>query len=212
MKKFSDEYLNILNTTLAGINLTNIKDSEEFFNKQILDSVLPLEHSAKFKDLVLKYGLVVDIGFGGGFPIIPLAYKCSDVKFIGIEARKKKVSAVEQISNHFKLQNVCLKHVRCEEMIFDKTSVITLKAVGKIEDFLKKIRCTCKQFVFFYKGPNYKELESINNLKKNWKLIEEKEINIPGAEGRFLIGFEIEKNVPRGTFSKKDLVKLSEFL
>jgi 16S rRNA (guanine527-N7)-methyltransferase len=49
MKEFSEKYLELLTGEFAGINLTRIESPEEFYNKQILDSVLPEVHSDIFK-------------------------------------------------------------------------------------------------------------------------------------------------------------------
>jgi hypothetical protein len=53
------------------------------------------------------------------------------------------------------------------------------------------------------------EGEQIKNIEKNWKLLENQEIKVPGTQQRFLVSFE-SVNVPRGT--AKTLVKLSDFL
>ena len=71
MLDFSLKYLQILKTDLAGLNLTNILDDEEFYHKQILDSINPYLQSASFQAEVKEKGVVVDVGFGGGFPILP---------------------------------------------------------------------------------------------------------------------------------------------
>jgi hypothetical protein len=64
---------------------------------------------------------------------------------------------------------------------------------------------------FFYKGPNFLELEGeqVKKLEKTWKLLENQEIKVPGTQQRFLVSF-LSQNVPRGT--AKSLVKLSDFL
>ena len=50
------------------------------------------------------------------------------------------------------------------------------------------------------KGPNFYTLEAdqIKLAQENWKVIEEKSIEVPGTEGRLIIGFE-SRNVPCGT-------------
>lgn len=222
MKDFAKKYLDILENELKGINLTRITNFDDFYNKQILDSVLPVDHSETFRNVLDGTRLLVDIGFGGGFPILPLAYKYKDspeYMFLGMEARSKKAKAVTTICDAFELSNCTLEHLRCENVFFDETCVITLKAVGKVEDFLLKLSTNSQLYVFFYKGPNFYELEDLSNVLKYWEVIEEKKIDVPGTDGRLLIGFK-NKNVPRGTakFSKKyqllqkKLVKLSNFL
>lgn len=212
MLDFSYKYLHLLKTKYEGLNLTRILDQDEFYNKQILDSIQPYLDSPVFQEQVQKTKLVIDVGFGGGFPILPLAKMLPDVKFIGIESRRKKVDAVQDIANELKLTNVKLIHARLEEVYFDRPCTITFKAVGKMINYLPIIYSTQKNFtVFFYKGPSFEELEGGDweLLAQDWKMIEDRQVKIPGAEERVLFGVE-PINVPRGT--PKILVKISNYL
>lgn len=211
MLDFSIRYLNILKTQFEGLNLTKILEPDEFYHKQILDSILPYQESKLFQEDVKKTGLVVDIGFGGGFPILPLAKLLPHVKFVGVESRKKKAEAVTVIAQELGLTNVTLVHSRLEDFLFDKPATVTFKAVGKIGDYLPLICGKYPMKVFFYKGPSFLELEGdqIKMLKKDWKLLENQEIKVPGTQQRFLVSFS-SLNVPRGT--AKTLVKLTDFL
>lgn len=212
MLDFSIRYLNILQTKLKGLNLTNILDPDEFYHKQILDSINPYLQSELFKEHVLKRKVVVDVGFGGGFPILPLAKLLPEVQFVGVETRRKKVDAVKLIAEDLGLTNVKLVHSRLEDFLFDRPATITFKAVGTAIDYLPIIHRTTNDIsVFLYKGPNFMELEGkdLPKLEKEWKLLENQEIKVPGTQQRFLVSFA-SQNVPRGT--SKTLVKLSEVL
>lgn len=211
MLDFSIQYLHILKTKLAGLNLTKILDADEFYNKQILDSINPYLQSEFFKEKIAETKIVVDVGFGGGFPLLPLAKLLPDVQFIGVESRRKKVDAVKLIAEELKIPNVTTVHSRLEDFHFDRPCVITFKAVGTVADYLPIISANNdKMSVFFYKGPSFHELES-ESLKKisGWKLIKDEAIKVPGTEQRHLVSF-LSQNVPRGT--GKSLVKLSDFL
>lgn len=211
MREFSNNYLNFIKNNLKGLNLTNIFDEEEFFNKQICDSILPIEKSECLKKLLVEIELIVDVGFGGGFPIIPLAWKFPQYKFLGLEARKKKVVAVNQIKKYFKLENVLLNHMRFENVLFDRTVIILFKAVGNIVDILSRLNFSNNIYVFFYKGPNVHQLEDFNRISNKWEQVENKFFELPGTNGRYLVGLK-NKNVPRGTFKDNNLVKLSEII
>jgi 16S rRNA (guanine527-N7)-methyltransferase len=210
MKNFSNEYLELLRGEFAGINLTRIEDPEEFYNKQILDSLFPLNESKVFKNKILEAGILVDIGFGGGFPILPLAKNLPKIKFFGFDARSKKVEVVKLIAEKLRLNNVKLAHARVEDILFDKPVVITLKAVGKISDFLPLIKTTEKILVCFYKGPKIYELEELDSIEKSWELVEEIAYDLNGTEGRTFLCFR-NKNVLRGTINNK-LIKFSGLL
>lgn len=206
MRDFSDYIFHYLKNELAGINLMAIDDPDEFFYKQILDSIEPLKESVSFFQAIDKAGLVIDVGFGGGLPLLPLAYTLPHIQFLGIEARRKKVYGVQSLIRSLTLKNVICHHIRLEDLWIDKAAVLTFKAVGKVVDLLPKIRGTKDVCAFFYKGPHLFKLENISSLSstemgKNWKQIENKSYEIPHAEGRILIGFR-GQNVPRGTLKK----------
>ena len=212
MKDFAKKYLDLLTGEFSGINLTRIESPEDFYNKQILDSVMPMTESKTFRNALEKTNLLVDVGFGGGFPILPLAFKNPDVKFIGMDARAKKAQVVQKIADNLGLTNAHLKHQKLEYVDFDVDTVITFKAVGKVSDMLPKLRTDKTLYVFFYKGPNFYELEDIEELlEKDWELIEEKSYDVPGTEGRVLLGFKNRK-VLRGTFVTEKIIKFSSLL
>ncbi len=210
MKEFAQKYLELLKGEFAGINLTRIDSTEEFYQKQILDSVLPETESEVFKNALESTGILVDVGFGGGFPILPLAFNNPDKKFFGFDARAKKVQVVQKIANTLGLKNVFLKHVRVEHVDFDQDVVITFKAVGEVSELLPLLRTNKNLYVFFYKGPNFYEKEDIQDmLETNWELIEEKSYAVPGTEGRVLLGFK-NKKVLRGTIVTEKIIKFSQ--
>lgn len=213
MKEFSEKYLNLLKGEFAGINLTRIGSPEEFYQKQIVDSVLPETHSAVFKRELERTKVLVDIGFGGGFPILPLAFTNPDKLFIGFDARAKKVEVVTKIADRLGLTNVKLKHMRLEEIDFDVDAVITLKAVGKVTDFLPLFRSSKTLHIFFYKGPNFYDLEEIEPILKEWDVVEEISYDVPGTEGRVFLGFK-NKKVLRGTMmpNAPKIIKFSSLL
>jgi 16S rRNA (guanine527-N7)-methyltransferase len=210
MKEFSKKYLDLLTGEFAGINLTRIQSEEEFYQKQIVDSVLPETESEVFKEQLEKTKILVDIGFGGGFPILPLAFNNPDKKFYGFDARAKKVEVVRKIADKLELKNVKLMHYKVEEIEFDKDVVVTFKAVGKVSDFLPLFKTTKTLHVFFYKGPNFYDLEDIESVLDNWEVVEEISYDVPGTEGRLLLGFK-NKKVLRGTKTEKN-IKFSSLL
>jgi 16S rRNA (guanine527-N7)-methyltransferase len=210
MLDFSVRYLHLLNTKFAGLNLTKILDQDEFYHKQILDSINPYLQSEFFQQQVQQHKLVVDVGFGGGFPLLPLAKLLPEVQFVGVETRRKKVDAVRLIAEDLGLSNVKVVHARIEDFYVDRPAVITFKAVGTVADFLPKIYCSRPTHVFFYKGPSYREVEAVPAQKlQHWRQVHCEEISVPGTDLRLLVSF-VGQNVPRGTV--KMLVKLSEIL
>ena len=138
MINFTKLYYDLLTNEYKGINLTRITDYKEFQLKQIEDSIEPIKQSNVFKDSLFENKIMLDIGFGGGFPILPIAYLHPDIKFLGIDTRSKKAKVVQEISGKLGLKNVNLHHLRLENLLIDRNITCTLKAVGKVNDFLNK--------------------------------------------------------------------------
>jgi 16S rRNA (guanine527-N7)-methyltransferase len=214
LEEFSRSYLKLLTDDFKGINLTRILDAEEFSIKQIYDSIYPFVcHGPLKKHLLEKKGLL-DVGFGGGFPLLPLAKCFPEVAFKGIEARGKKVNVVGQIAEKLSLHNVTLKHIRIEDILIDKPIVITLKAVGEIGQFLEKVNYQpgVSFVVVFYKALEVDTKEDFSSLK-GWKLEERFPYLLPNGHQRFTFCFTPKINVPRGTKELKNiLVPLSSIL
>lgn len=148
------------------INLSAIRDANWILMKHINDS---LELN---KILKIKNGKTIcDIGTGGGFPLLPLAMSNEGSLFIWIDARKKKVDAVNDMIEKLWLKNVECKWTRIEN--FDeKFDFVTARAVGHVDkiiprsyDLLKKSGC----FVF-YKQYDETEYQSLLNVCKKYKL------------------------------------------
>ncbi|MBI2521421.1 MAG: class I SAM-dependent methyltransferase [Bdellovibrio sp.] len=206
---FTDRYLALLNGPLKGLNLTRILNREDIFNKQVLDSVIPMRRSSKLSEIIGRHHLIVDVGFGGGFPLFPLAIEFSEERVIGIESIGKKVRACGQIKDSLGLANITLINNRVEKILIDRDALITFKAVGRIEDLLPFINVAqeCDVSVLFYKGPSFSE--ELAFVNPSWSLSEIFEYKLPDQSNRATLLYH---NVPRGTFSNKSLVKLSELI
>ncbi|MCK5072065.1 MAG: class I SAM-dependent methyltransferase [Bacteriovoracaceae bacterium] len=211
MKEFSKKYLEIINNKFKGLNLVSVKEFEKFEQLLVQDSIKPLSEVLKFSQSIRSKKYIIDIGFGGGFPLLPLALKNTEKTVIGIDARKKKVIAVGEIAKELKIPNVILIHSRVEDIVIDIEATVTIKAVGDIENILKKINTTKRLNVFFYKGPNIDKKEEYKDILSNWKNITNEKYDLNGTDGRTIVGFQ-NKNVPCGTFLKKKLVKLSTII
>lgn len=210
MKRFCSEYLEIIQKEYSGLNLTRIIDPDEFFEKHVQDTLIPLQENTFFEKQILQRGTLLDVGFGGGFPLLVLAKKYPMIKIRGIEARKKKSLAVNEIAKRLNLFNVETIHCRLENFFLDRPAVITFKAVGKIEEYLKLIQTDKILDIFFFKGPSVYHEE---NLEVSGFQQTHHHYYKVGENERNLFAYQ---NVPRGTAnlttSKKQLVKFSSIL
>jgi 16S rRNA (guanine527-N7)-methyltransferase len=210
LKAFAQDYFNILFTKFAGLNLTAMKDFEDFYIKQILDAQIPVDECLEFNKTLSEFNTIIDVGFGGGFPLLVLAKLYPSKQFIGLEARGKKAQAVSEIAHMLGLNNVKTFHMRIEDVIIDIPALITFKAVGKVQDFLPMINSNNLQKVYFYKSISFTEAEEVFITKiPQWKIFSKEEYQLQGADSRLMVGF-VGKNVLRGTTKK--LVKLSDIL
>lgn len=208
--EFSKQYLEILNSDFSGLNLTAYKSLEEIHLLQTEDALKAASISPIFSKLI-KDNPIVDVGFGGGFPILPLASQFPKTQFRGFEARQKKSIAVNQIAQKMGLDNVKTFHQRYEVVLWDRPCLVTFKAVSKVEQLLSQFKLATQIHVAFYKGPQFHQLESLEKIKKTWELIEESAYSLSDGQERVLLIFK-PKVVPRGTNNQSDLVKLSHFL
>ncbi len=105
LQKYSVELLKWNRKT----NLTSIKDPFEVAVKHIIDSAYP----AKIIDGAKK---IIDLGSGGGFPVIPLKILKPEISFVMVESSRKKVTFLKHIIRTLNLKNIEAVNIRCEEL------------------------------------------------------------------------------------------------
>ena len=186
---FTQHYLHIIHTKYKGLNLTRIQHEEDFYHKHYLDSVLPLREIPFFRQGLLASQKIIDVGFGGGFPLLPLACELPQKVFHGIEARKKKVDAVTEIAREMGIKNVSISHQRLEETTLETQTVFLFRAVGSIADCVKKIPPKHGLTCFFYKGPRYSPRKELMGLHR-WKVAHSGEVSVPQTNRRFIIAMK----------------------
>ncbi len=79
---------------------------------------------------------ILDLGTGGGFPLLPLAITFPHHRFTGLDSVKKKMDAVQRIVDALSIANVSLVTGRAEELgnnakhreVYD---IVTAKAVAE---------------------------------------------------------------------------------
>ncbi len=200
---FCRKYLDLITGPYAGINLTRITDLEVFQIKQYQDSIIP------FKKMCDPIGAkVFDIGFGGGFPILPLANEFQNISFTGIETRNKKVRIVGEIAESLGLKNTSFIHGRFEDFLFPAGSVVVNKAVATVKKVLDNINVEKDVTICFYKGPNFFTLEGkeLETIRENWSIIAKEEYSLSNGDPRVFFVVK-SKSVLRGT-NQKNLTKL----
>lgn len=120
------------------INLTALRDSEKCWIGNVLDS-LPL---LDVVDKLGSPGAFLDVGTGGGFPLLPLALAMPETRWTGLDSTGKKIDAIRRITNDVGISNVGLVTARAEDAARDKThreqyDVVTARAVADLSVLLE---------------------------------------------------------------------------
>ena len=93
------------------INITAIKDPDEFYKKNILDS-LAIKACPQFENVKS----VMDLGTGGGFPGLPLAINYPEKEFLLVDSIGKKLKVIDDVISKLSISNAKTFHSRAEDL------------------------------------------------------------------------------------------------
>lgn len=131
----------------AKINVISRKDMNAFYVQHVLHSL------AIAKVISFKEGTkILDVGTGGGFPVIPLAIMFPKAKFTAVDSIGKKIKVVKAIGSSIQLKNISAIHSRVEELD-DQFDFIVSRAVTRTANFIPWMR-NKKRFQSFNDLPN----------------------------------------------------------
>jgi 16S rRNA (guanine527-N7)-methyltransferase len=196
-----DQLISLMKYTLIAnekFNLTAIKNEEEFLEKMIFDSALPL----KYMDLKGKN--VIDIGTGAGFPGLVLSILEDEANYTLLDSTSKKI---EHIKTFAKNENLHVTGVsfRAEEYArknIEKFDVAFARAVASLNILLEIITPLLKVGGTFValKGPNVdEEIKLSKNALKilGLEIVENHNLFLPETnEERNILIIKKVKNTP----------------
>jgi 16S rRNA (guanine527-N7)-methyltransferase len=113
------------------INLISRKDMENLYERHILHS-LGIAKVVTFK----KGTRIVDVGTGGGFPLVPLAIMFPQCTFHGIDGIGKKITAVKGVVEGLGITNCTAEQVRSMDHKA-RYDVIVSRAVTTLPEFIR---------------------------------------------------------------------------
>jgi 16S rRNA (guanine527-N7)-methyltransferase len=113
------------------VNLISRKDFEHLYERHILHS-LGIAKVVQFK----KGTRIVDVGTGGGFPLVPLAIMFPQCTFHGIDGIGKKITAVKGVIAGLGITNCTAEQVRSEDHK-GRYDVIVSRAVTTLPEFIR---------------------------------------------------------------------------
>lgn len=116
------------------INLTSIREMEGVVEKHILDSLVVAR-------LLDKSSRILDMGSGGGIPIIPLALALPHQAFFSVDSVGKKINFQHHIKRRFGLKNLEIRCARLEDLsdagpVWNGFDVIIARALAHTNDLL----------------------------------------------------------------------------
>lgn len=156
-------------TMNSQLNLSAIRDAEGVYVKHILDSL----ELTKILDLT-QYTSVCDVWTGGGFPLLALAHqgsKTPNLQFTGIDARRKKVDAVNTMIAQLGLTNAKAIRSRIEDH-HQTYDIVTARAVAYITELLPRCVPLCRVggLICLYKQDLPEEYDAMMALLPKYKL------------------------------------------
>lgn len=132
------ELLNVFLAENRKLNLSALRTEEQCWVGNILDSLAFLDAAIDLP----PHASMIDVGTGGGFPLLPLSIALPDVSFVGLDAIAKKMCAVERIVQALGLRNVRTCIGRTEKIGHDprhrqQYDVALSRAVGRLNTLLE---------------------------------------------------------------------------
>src|SRR5690606_32793583 len=117
------------------INVISRKDMESLYLKHVLHSL----GIAKFVQEFAPGTRILDVGTGGGFPVVSMAILVPNVQFHLIDAIGKKIKVVREVAQAIGLTNVEADHIRAEQLDY-KYDFVVSRAVTRLGDFIPWVR------------------------------------------------------------------------
>lgn len=131
-----ERYADLLVETNPKINLiSRAADLQTEIQNQLVLSLIPAQLISK------PVRAWIDIGSGGGFPVVPLAVLLPTTEFTAVEQVAKKAYFVERASQTLKLQNLKVVASPIEDIMSFPSQpaweVVSIKAVTELEQSLR---------------------------------------------------------------------------
>lgn len=157
MKESRNKLISVFMERNSKINLSAIRNPDDIYTKHILDALEVWNIPAR-NDLYTSYTdtqkqcFVCDLGTGWWFPLLPLAIQRPAYRYTGLDARKKKLSAINKMITELWLTNAKTFRSRAEEHTM-RYDIVTARWVAHAEMLLPRVEKLLKKSgtAFLYK-------------------------------------------------------------
>jgi len=168
LEKFQlfEEFLTAYN---SHTNLVSSKDINLIYEKHFADSLSFGKFLSNNQELN-----IIDIGSGGGFPVIPISIVLDNCKITSVDSTKKKTDFLSQCVQYLNLSNLTVLNLRAEELAHDTSyrecfDVATARAVGNLSQISELCLPFLKNggvFIAYKSAKVEEELEDAKNAIK----------------------------------------------
>lgn len=180
------EFVNYFIQYNQNVNLMSRNDADVIFEKHIYDSLA-------LNLFIKKYSIdenikLLDIGTGGGFPSVPLAFLYRAMEINAVDSVNKKINFIKTVKEKFNLKNLNPITSRVEDLpeksIYD---VVVSRAMAQFRIILEYAIPYLKTGGFFIAYKSIKADEEIKNAQRalsvlNAKIIDKIEYSLPLKE------------------------------
>ena len=163
-KEFYNEYIKVFLKQNSILNLISKNDEQFLWEKHIFDS---LSIEKFFEKYLINTDVLtlLDIGTGGGFPAVPIALTYSNIKVVGLDSIRKKITAIENIKSELKIENLELICDRAEN-VNSKFDIVTSRAVASLDKICSLALPLLKKDGYFVAYKSQKTDEEISCAQK----------------------------------------------
>ncbi|PIQ76934.1 16S rRNA (guanine(527)-N(7))-methyltransferase RsmG [Candidatus Peregrinibacteria bacterium CG10_big_fil_rev_8_21_14_0_10_49_24] len=122
------------------LNLSAFRTEEDCWHGNVLDSLAATE--LQYFSQAKEGARVLDIGTGGGFPLLPLAIAYPAIRFTGLDSTQKKIDAIGRIVTDMGLSNVELicgrtEELGCEAEYREQFDIVAARALAPLNTLLE---------------------------------------------------------------------------
>lgn len=139
-----DRLVDIFLAENTRLNLSALRSKEQCSIGNVLDSLAFLDvATALFGERGIEQRRdVIDLGTGGGFPLLPLAIMLPAWRCVGLDATRKKLNAVDRMVSALGLSNVSTVCGRSEVIAHDaghraKYDIVLARAVAPLSTLIE---------------------------------------------------------------------------